>query len=101
MNYLKNIGVFFASFVRPHPGRDWFVMFSFLVLLFLLFIVFGIYMFIGIRSGWISGVAEEEKITIPQTSRSDLEVVLGRYRDRTLNFNSRNFPLPTLFDPSK
>ena len=64
-------------------------------------IVYAAYLFIGINSGRIVGVAAPDLLTPPSVTRGDINKAIDSYQARALNFNERNLPLPTLFDPSK
>ena len=101
MTTLENITLFMASLLKPHPGRDWMIIFILTLMIGIACMVIAGYLFIGIRSGTIVGESYADDLKPPQITRGEIEKVLETSKARALNFNERNFPLPTLFDPSK
>ncbi len=99
-SFTEDIGSYFALLLKPHPGRDWLIVFVFMIIVLLAVVSFAAYLFLGIRTGSIVGASTADVPTPPQVTRGEIEIVLESYRKRVLNFNERNFPVPTLFDPS-
>ena len=92
---------FLLSFITPLPARDWFVLLCLTGILFLVFVSYAGYLFLGIRAGTIVGSADTERPALPTVSRGDLTKTLETYRTRKANYDARNFPRPTLVNPSK
>jgi|CXWL01.1.fsa_nt_gi hypothetical protein len=101
MNKSFSLKEFALAFVTPLPARDWFVILCLTLLLFIGCVSYAGYLFIGIRGGTIIGSAQSDRPVLPKVSRADLTKILDTYRVRKANYEARNFPRPTLTNPSK
>ncbi len=99
MNALTNMSASITNLLKPHPGRDWLIIFGIMLVVFIAVIAFAAYLFFGIRTGRIVGSSGADTLKQPTVTRGEIDAVLENFRMRQLNFNERNFPLPPLVDP--
>ncbi len=101
MKSLNSLSQFVASFTRPHPARDWLLVFAVGLVVFVALVVFAVYVFIGIRSGRIVGTAEGEAPKLPHVSREEIQTTVERYEARKTIFEAGTYVVPDLDDPAR
>lgn len=87
----NNIKELLMSLGRPFPARDWTIAMSVVVLVFLILVAYASYLFIGLRWGNLTGVANSTPEKEEVVTRGELTSVLEIYRVRKANFESGNF----------
>ena len=89
------------SLLRPHPARDWAIVFFIALILFAVNAIYAGYLFFGMRSGAIVGTAEITVEAPPSVTREKIESVLGIYRVRKTEYENNARELPPLPDPAR
>lgn len=92
---------FFRSLITPQPARDWAIALVILMFVFVGLVAYAGYLFIGIRWGVVTGEGYAERVPPPSVTRGELESALVAFRERRANFDSRNFGIPGVQDPSE
>lgn len=100
MKLITNILNFFTSFKEPRPPRDWIVILCLIFAVLIALVGWAIFLFLGIRSGAIIGSAEGQEVATPTVTRGELQEALDHYQKKEANFDARNYPTPSLSDPS-
>ncbi|MEK9176866.1 MAG: hypothetical protein AAB923_01075 [Patescibacteria group bacterium] len=98
-NILTRVRSFFASFTRPYPARDWFIVLIAVIAVFLGSVLFAGYLLYGIRSGGIIDALVPEAPPQPSITKTSITEIVEMYRARRVNFEAHNLPILPLKDP--
>lgn len=93
MNQTSNS--FLASFLKPNPERDWFLVLSIVVVPCIFFIGYAVYLFFGIQSGF---VLHKTPTTFPAQTITveEIQSALETYRSRKARYDINVVPsIPT------
>lgn len=100
MKYLTHAKNFFISLLSPYPARDWYGAVVVTIVVTLVLIGLSVYLFFGIRSGFIIVPAETAQTQAPSVSREALQDTVETYSQRATNFEAESYPTPDVSDPS-
>ncbi|MFQ5540711.1 MAG: hypothetical protein ACE5F4_00460 [Candidatus Paceibacteria bacterium] len=101
MKYATRFLALIASFGKPHPTRDWYVVLALSALVVIWTVLIASYLFFGLRSGDIISPGAAGTDPAPSVSRETIERVTALYETRALNYEEGNIRLPQTPDPSR
>jgi len=101
MKYLSYLNDFLKTLTRPFPIRDWYIVLGVSGAAAVILVGLSIYLFVGIQSGFIIAPHGGESVQTVNVSRESLNNVIEKYKVRTLNFETGNYPVPDVSDPAR
>jgi hypothetical protein len=99
MSVFSHIGMFFRSFTRPFPARDWFVALVLAFFIFFAFSAYGVYLYVAIDSGAVFDNRNASSAEVIPVKTGDLNDVLSTYRTRSAAWTAHALPEPPVSDP--